>query len=149
MGERNAYRKRIVKEPPHLDLFKPVGASMRTAKKIIMNLDELEALRFADYRQLAHLEASQKMNISRPTFTRLINKARHKLSQVLLEGCVLKIEGGNVEFRGTVHQCQDCGESSKQSVEAPLEECPECGSPHTENLANRHRKTEKNETKEI
>ena len=146
MPERNAYRKRIIKEPPLLDLFKPVGTSMKTAKKVIMTLDELEALRFADYRQLEHLEASKRMNISRPTFTRLINKARHKLSLVLLEGCVLKIEGGNVEFRGTVHKCQDCGESSKQSVEAPLEDCPECGSTNTENLAERHLENDQNES---
>lgn len=138
MTERNSYRKRMVKEPPLLDLFKPAGTSLRTAKKVYMTLDELEALRFADYRQLEHLEASQKMNISRPTFTRLINKARHKLAQVLLEGCVLKIEGGNVEFRGTVHLCKECGETRKRSVEAPLSDCPECGSANIEDLANKH-----------
>ena len=121
-----------------MDLFKPVGTSMRTAQKVILTLDELEALRFADYRQLEHLEASQKMNISRPTFTRLISKARHKLAQLLLEGCVLKIEGGNIEFRSTVHECQDCGETVKQSIEAPLKDCQECGSSNTENLADKH-----------
>jgi len=136
-----------VKEPPLLELFKPVGTSLKKANKVIMTLDELEALRFADYRQLEHLEASKKMNISRPTFTRLINKARHKLAQVLLDGCVLKIEGGNVEFRGTVHQCQDCGESIKQALEAPLSDCPECGSHNTKNLADKHLDINKDGTK--
>lgn len=139
MTQRGPYRKRTIKEPPRFQIFKPAGVSTRLLKHITMTLDEHEAIRLADYRELEHLEASQKMNISRPTFTRLINQARHKISQALIEGSVLIIEGGNIDFKQTLHYCQDCGEIIQQAVNSSLEDCQECGSPNTEDLASRHK----------
>ncbi len=138
MTQRGPYRKRMIKEPPRFQIFKPAGISTRSLKQIEMTLDEHEALRLADYRQFEHLEASQKMNISRPTFTRLINQARSKVAKALIEGTILVIGGGNIDFKQTLHYCQDCGEIIKQTVHADLDDCQECGSTNTEDLATRH-----------
>ena len=135
---RNPYRRRIIDEPPKYYFFKPAGIPTRKIAKIDMSLDEYEALRLADFQQLEHLEASKQMDISRPTFTRLIKKARYKVAQSLIEGHALKIVGGNVDLINTLHACQDCGEFTRQPVATPFSECPDCGSTNTEDLANRH-----------
>jgi predicted DNA-binding protein (UPF0251 family) len=65
-----------------------------------LELDELEALRLADYEGLYHEEAAGRMNISRATFGRVLGSARHKVVEAILEGKALKIEneqnGGQV-----------------------------------------------------
>jgi len=64
-------------------------------------MDELEALRLADYEGLYHEEAAKQMNISRATFGRILDGARHKTAGAILHGNALKIEptinqnGGN------------------------------------------------------
>ena len=73
---REPYRKRRINVPPRFNNFKPSGVPRRFLKQIDLTIDEYEALRLADYLQLEHLEASERMNISRPTFTRLIEKAK-------------------------------------------------------------------------
>ena len=98
-------------------------------------MDEFEAIRLADYEQLEHLDASEKMAISRPTFTRLIEKARQKLAQAIIDGKELIIEGGHFDFVHTIHQCGDCGEESHQPFGEESVDCPDCGSENVENLA--------------
>jgi len=41
---------------------------------------------------LYHEQAAEKMNISRPTFGRILGEARRKLAEVLVEGKALRIE---------------------------------------------------------
>lgn len=142
MNRRGAYRKRTIEEPPQYCFFKPARVSMKHLKQIQLTLDELEALRLGDYLGLEHLEASRRMNISRSTFTRLVNLARTKVSTALIEGCAIKMAGGKVKFASTLHYCPDCGETVKLAVETPLEDCPECGSLNMEDLAIKHTSSE-------
>ena len=65
-------------------------------EEIVLNLDEFEAIRLADYEQLYQEEAAVKMNISRQTFGRIIEAAHKKIADVLLNGKALKIEDGKV-----------------------------------------------------
>jgi len=53
------------------------------------------------------------MNISRPTFQRILTKARKKLAGALFYGRAIKIEGGNVE---TPPKCQECNDEYKNRV---------------------------------
>jgi predicted DNA-binding protein (UPF0251 family) len=106
-------------------------------KRVELTLDEYEAIRLADYEGLEHLEASEKMDISRSTFTRLIEKARQKVAKSLIEGKELVIEGGNIDFVHTIHQCKDCGDVSTRPLNQDTENCSECGSDNVENLAGR------------
>jgi len=61
-------------------------------EEVNLSLDELEAIRLADYEGLYHEQAAEKMNISRPTFGRILNEARRKLAEVFVAGKALKIE---------------------------------------------------------
>jgi uncharacterized protein len=128
-------KERIVHRPPLFTSFKPIGIMRRDLEPILLSLDEFEAIRLADYIGLEHSEAAEEMEISRSTFTRLIEKARHKISQFIIDGKGLFIEGGNVHFRGNVIRCQDCGHMFNTNFEQQLSECPSCNSSNLFDLA--------------
>ena len=53
---------RIITEMPNHIAFKPVGFPMEELEKVILSLDEYEALRLADFEELYHEIAAEKMN---------------------------------------------------------------------------------------
>jgi uncharacterized protein len=124
---------RIVHEPPLFSEFKPIGIRVQSLEQIDLTLDEFEALRLADHLNLSHEEAAAEMEISRSTFTRLIDKARGKMAEFIIKGRVLNIEGGNIHFRNNIIQCQSCGYMFKTNIKKAFTECPEC---HSINLIN-------------
>ena len=103
---RNSYRKRRVHSPPKFLNFKPSGIPRKLIKSVVLTIDEYEAIRLADHLGKEHLEASEMMHISRPTFTRLIERARQKTAHAIVEGMELVIEGGNVDFCDANHRCR-------------------------------------------
>ena len=126
---------RIVNEPPLYSQFKPAGVKGRDSKKIVLSLDEFEAFRLADQLGYPHARAAEEMDISRPTFSRLIARARKKIADFLILGGVLTIEGGTVHFRMNILQCDDCGHQLKVQLTEDISECPECSSEKMLNLA--------------
>ena len=79
-------KSRLVRRPPRFTRFKPAGIPIRKIDEIFITLDECEAIRFADYLGFDHTTAAEEMEISRSTFSRLIENARKKVSQMLIEG---------------------------------------------------------------
>jgi predicted DNA-binding protein (UPF0251 family) len=132
---RSSYRKRRIHQPPNFKNFKPSGIPRNILKTLYLTIDEYEAVRLADYEGMEHLEASEKMNISRPTFTRLIEKARHKIARTIIDGMELVVEGGNVEFLNTLRRCRDCGDEQLSPSNKNTADCPECGSDNVEDVA--------------
>ncbi len=61
-------------------------------EEISLSLDELEAIRLADYEGQYHEDAARGMGISRATFGRIVNEARHKIAEALTLGKALRIE---------------------------------------------------------
>ena len=117
-------KERRVDNPPPVSGFKPIGKPRAGLEEVILTLDEYEAIRLADGLALTQQQAADKMGISRPTFSRLIEKARKKIADMLTLGLLLKIEGGTVCFRKTLAQCSQCGK-----VFSPEHRnCPYCGS---------------------
>lgn len=76
-----------------INRFVPVVPGGISARKgaIVMNFDELEALRLVDYMGLTQDEASQKMGVSRGTVWRCLDSARKKLVAMIVEGRELVI----------------------------------------------------------
>ncbi|MGA9109577.1 MAG: DUF134 domain-containing protein [Smithella sp.] len=91
---------------PDKNYFKPRGIPAVDLEEIVLNLDEFEAIRLADYEQLYQEEAAAKMNISRQTFGRIIEAAHKKIADVLINGKALKIEGGEVALNETKPCCR-------------------------------------------
>lgn len=127
--------KRIVNEPPLYSHFKPAGLKSQGSKQIVLTLDEYEAFRLADHLSHSHATAAKEMDISRPTFSRLIAKARKKIADFLILGGVLTIDGGSVHFRVNKLLCHDCGHLLKVPFTDDISECPECQSEKMLNLA--------------
>jgi len=124
---------RIVHEPPIFTDFKPVGLKGLALEQIQLSLDEFEAFRLADHIGLSHEEAAEEMEISRPTFSRLIEKARTKIASFIIEGKMLNIDGGNIHFRNNIIKCQSCGHMFRIKFNDTITECPAC---HSQNLLN-------------
>ena len=98
---------RFIGKQPEVKIFKPVGVPFRMVGNITLTLDEYEALRLCDYEGMEHAEAAELMNISRPTFTWLIEKARNKIATAIVEGKAITVEGGNVVFQER-KRCEKC-----------------------------------------
>ncbi len=139
---------------PDITYFKPAGVPLRNLDEIILNVEELEALRLKDIEQLEQEQCAERMNISRPTFFRIINSARSKVAEALINGKAIKIEGGKYRFVQPL-RCKDCGfewrqarkneddaddkqdsfEDKEDKYDAP--ECPRC---HSKRWARKNRK---------
>jgi uncharacterized protein len=78
---------------PKVTYFKPRGIPLIHLEESSLEMDELEAIRLADYEGLYHTEAAERMGISRATFGRIIESAHRKVAIALIEGKALRIEG--------------------------------------------------------
>ncbi len=126
---------RFVRKPPIYSEFKPAGVAGRNLENIVLTIDEYEALRLADFQGLSQEEAANEMGISRPTFTRIIEKARKKLVEFIVKGKFLKIDGGNIHFMQNIIRCNSCGQMFIINIDKNFDKCPICGSEDLVNLA--------------
>ncbi len=96
-----------------------------------LTLEEVESIRLKDLDGLGQEECAKKMNISRSTFHRVLNRARRKLADALLNGKAIRIEGGNFMMATNHFKCDDGHEwevpFEKMIVNPPLL-CPKCHS---------------------
>lgn len=127
-------KNRLVNSPPVYCDFKPCGKKGKDLEKIDLSIDEFEAIRLADLEGLDQEKAAESMNISRPTFSRLIEKARKKIAEFLLEGKHLKINGGNIHFKKNLFKCNNCGEISRKCMNNEFTDCPKCNSTDFTNI---------------
>jgi Zn finger protein HypA/HybF involved in hydrogenase expression len=102
---------------------------------VTLSLDEYEAFKLTDHMGLSHVEAAEEMEISRSTFSRLVERARKKIAGLVIEGKLLTIEGGNIHFRKNMIRCHDCGHMFITNMGDAAQECPSCGSGNLINLA--------------
>ncbi len=76
---------------PEVVYFKPRAVPLSTLKEINLTMDELEALRLCDLKDLEQEEAANKMKISQSTLGRILISARRKIAEALIEGKAIKI----------------------------------------------------------
>ena len=125
----------MIHTPPLYKVFKPTGVRGRDLETLEMSLDEYEALRLADFEGMNQEEAAAEMDISRSTFARLIESARLKSSQFLIQGKRLVISGGSVHFKENLVQCHDCHHIFVVKMGETLDSCHACGSENLIDLA--------------
>jgi predicted DNA-binding protein (UPF0251 family) len=96
-------KKRKLTINPMVYYFKPRGVPMYKLEEITLELDELQALKLADYERLHQTEAASKMKISRPTFGRILTKARIKIADGITTGKAIRIpESPPEKLRGKI-----------------------------------------------
>ena len=72
--------------------FKPCGIPQKELDTIILSNDEIEAVRLMDLEGLYQAQAADMMEVSRPTFARIISNAREKIAFALINGKNLEIK---------------------------------------------------------
>lgn len=76
-------------------MFGPTECVCPPEDIIVMTVDEYETLRLIDYEGMTQEQCSNVMKVARTTVQHIYNDARRKLSVSLVEGRVIKIEGGD------------------------------------------------------
>ena len=122
----NRKRDRRIAMPPPMEGFKPFGIPMRDLESVDLLFEEFEAIRLTDYEDLTQEEAAERMHISRPTFTRLYDKARKSIAKAFVEGKAIVISGGNYVTDDYWYKCTDCNET--MITLKPAEHCRICDS---------------------
>ncbi len=83
---------------PETTYFKPAGIPLRVLEEVRLSVEEVEAIRLKDMEGLEQEQGAEKMNVSRPTFQRVLSSARQKIAEALLQGKAIRIDGGNFEM---------------------------------------------------
>lgn len=133
MGRPPKWRK--VEFIPQDCYFKPVGKPMRDLDEVILKVEELEALRLKELEGLEQSECAGRMEVSRQTFQRILNIAHEKITDALVNGKAIRIEGGNYTRNICTLKCTNCKYSWQESYEVYSEKtqnhieitCPQCG----------------------
>jgi len=84
-------KNRCLRFNPEVLYFKPRGIPLSTLEEEELFHDELEALKLHDVDRLEQKEAAKKMNISQPTFGRILDKAYKKIATAIVKGKAIKI----------------------------------------------------------
>lgn len=122
---------------------------MINLEESILTFGEVEAIRLKDFLEFEQKECAKKMNISQPTFHRLISSARKKIADAIVNGKAIKIQGGNFKMvqprgkdsltgrgrmggfaagPGGICKCPKCGyeESQVRGQPCTSKKCPKC-----------------------
>ena len=91
-------KRRCVASLPGVTYFKPAGVPLRLLEEVRLSVEEAEALRLKEIEGLEQRQGATRMNVSRPTFQRILASARQKVANALLSGKAIRIEGGNYEL---------------------------------------------------
>jgi predicted DNA-binding protein (UPF0251 family) len=128
---------RCVEDLPRITCFKPHGVPHGKLESVLLTIDEFEAIRLADKEGLYQAEAALKMNVSRPTFGRILEAAHKKVAEAIVDGKQLCIHGGVIRSlcdsiptdRPDICICPECGLELPHRKGEPCREssCPHCG----------------------
>jgi len=81
---------RSVKNLPKIVQFSPRGKPGRP-EEIELTIDEFEAIRLSDLQNFCQSECAKSMQISQQTYSRILESARKKIADALINGKIIKI----------------------------------------------------------
>jgi len=83
---------------PEFDSFRQNSPLMGNFLETILTLEEYETIRLIDYESMTQEECSFQIGVSRPSVQLLYTSARKKISNFIVNGGSLKIEGGSYKI---------------------------------------------------
>ena len=122
-------KDRLVAFNPDVSYFKPRGIPMMELEEVILKVDECEAIRLADLMNLSHADAGRRMGVSRATFGRIVQRARKRVADAVINGKAIRIEGGQYRLVSDMRlfYCKTCDNSWQEPLgTGPPRECPSC-----------------------
>lgn len=101
-------KSRKVFSPPVMKGYKPFGTPLCETEQVTLKMEEYESFKLIDYDFYSQEQAAELMDVSRPTFTRIYNKALKTIVKAFVEGKAIVIEGGNYQFDKEWFRCKRC-----------------------------------------
>jgi uncharacterized protein len=92
---------------PQVNTFGPINDS-KDVEYIYMTVEEYETIRLMDLEGLNQEESANRMGVARSTIQRIYDGARKKLADSLVNGKVLKIEGGSYKLCSELEDRKQC-----------------------------------------
>lgn len=93
---------------PESTHFGPLDTESNVEQFIVITIDEYETIRLIDLQGLTQEECANQMHIARTTVQRIYSDARRKIADYLINGKILKIEGGDYKIcNGSTNSCGD------------------------------------------
>ena len=130
MGRRTSMR--FVKNPPDNFYFKGGIDNHSSEKSISLTVAEFEAMRLKHYIRFPQKDASSKMGVSQPTFSRILESAHQKVTRALIEGKDIRVFGGNVQYKERFigYGCLECNTEWEDETASKTKKtnCPKCSS---------------------
>lgn len=119
---------------PGVTYFKPMGIPMLALQEVVLTVEELEAIRLKDVEDLEQEACAERMQVSRPTFQRILEAARRKVAEALVQGKAIRVEGGHFRLDAQGLHCPSCGHEfvqnpAAETVAAADACCPKCREP--------------------
>ena len=91
--------RRIIQSIPEYSSFHTDG--IPSGEEVILSTDEFEVIRLIDKNQMTQEEAAKEMGVSRATIAAIYQKAREKVSLLIVDGRSLSIKGGEYILKET------------------------------------------------
>jgi predicted DNA-binding protein (UPF0251 family)/predicted Fe-Mo cluster-binding NifX family protein len=108
---------------PGVTYFRPAGIRVADLKEVILGHDEIEAIRLKNLQGMSQEEAAEQMNVSQPTLHRLLSSAYNKMTDAIVNGKALRIEGGNIclprDFSPACGKGRSCQRGGRKKPPSP------------------------------
>ncbi len=89
---------RMVEAEPGTTYFKPRAIPLMQLEEVCLGVDEMESLKLKFIEKMEQEDAAKKMGVSRTTFWRIFSSAGEKVSDAIINGKAIKIEGGDYKI---------------------------------------------------
>lgn len=107
---------------PESNLFGPLTPHTLDREMTLMTVEEYETLRLIDLEGFSQEEASERMNVARSTVQRIYNDARKKTADALVNGKIIKIEGGDYKLCNEAEPIYGCGRCRRHRCATALKD---------------------------
>lgn len=131
------HKIRHVEKFPEFTYFQPTNASFIKGFEVVLTIAEFEALKLKHFQKKRQQECAEVMNVSQPTFSRILEEAHRKMTEALIYGKAIRIEGGPVGIKklfigygciDCLHEWEDIKANEKMKTSSG---CPKCKSKST------------------